>query len=185
MAGFQVDGQDSFISKLSGGGARASLFDSQITLLGDDSTSKTGTENFTYACKGIQIPPSTVGIVSTMFMGRAVKLPGNRSFDDITTTVLNDEGYALRNKIESWMHKLNSHFGNVRDPKFVKKLGTTGYTRSMLITTRGKEGAAIGKWELKNCWPSSLDQIDVNWEPNDAIMEYSVTWAYDYWIIPT
>jgi hypothetical protein len=117
-------------------------------------------------------------------MGRAVKLPGVKVFEDMTTTILNDEDYALRNKIESWMAKINSHFGNVRATSHVKKLGTDGgYSTDMTITAKGKSGGDIGKWTLYNCFPTSLDQIDVNWEPNDAIMEYAVTWAYDYWLM--
>ena len=183
MPGFVVDGSDSFISKLAGGGARASLFNANLIFKGAlAENSKTGVmdnKTFGFMCKGVQIPSSAVGIVSVNYMGRAVKLPGNRSFEDMTTTILNDEGYALRNKIENWMNKINSHFGNVRAASHTNKL--TGYTATLDIQTRGKAGGNTGLWKLYNVWPTSLDQIDVNWEPNDAIMEYSVTWAYDYW----
>jgi hypothetical protein len=113
-------------------------------------------------------------------MGRAIKLPGNRTYEDLTTTVINDEGYSFRNTIESWMGKLNSHVGNVRADAYMSKL--TGYTKSMFLVTMKKDGDNDGAgWEFVNCFPTSLDQIDVNWDPNDAIMEYSITWAYDYW----
>ena len=39
----------------------------------------------------------------------------------------------------------------------------------------------FSKQEFENCFPTALDQIDVNWDPNDAVMEYTVTWSYDYW----
>jgi hypothetical protein len=179
MAGFVVDGTNSFIAKLTDGGARASLFNVSITPQGD---APDGVElaQFKFICKGIQIPTNSVGVSTVNYMGRAVKLPGNRTYEDVTTTVINDEGYAFRNQVESWMGKLNSHAGNVRTSSHMAKL--TGYTSTMYLTTFSKTGNESGPgWSFVNCFPTSLDQVDVNWEPNDSIMEYSITWAYDYW----
>ena len=175
---FQVDGQNSFISKLTSGGARSTLFEVNITPKGDASSTGQQTE-FKFMCKGVQIPANALGITTVNYFGRAVKIPGNRTFEDLTTTIINDEGYPIRNQLENWMHKLNSHLGNVRDKQFQQKLG--GYVADMTLTTYTKTGDADRKYRFENCFPTSLDQIDVNWDPNDAVMEYSVTWAYDYW----
>ena len=185
MSGFVVDGPESFVSKLVAGGARASLFKCKFTPINGAENSQSGAVvKSEFICKGVQVPASAVGIVNIMYMGRSVKFPGVRTFDDITTTIINDEGYNMRNKIESWMDKINSHAGNVRSTDAINKLATAGYSIDMDIHTLGKAGNTIGKWRLHNAWPTSLDQIDVNWEPNDAIMEYSVTWSYDYWTQP-
>jgi len=179
MAGFVVDGADSFISKLVDGGARASLFSASIAALGDVATGTTKAD-FSFICKGIQVPTNSIGVTTVNYMGRAVKLPGNRTYEDLTTTVINDEGYAFRNQIENWMSKLNSHAGNVRASASMAKL--TGYTSTMFLRTFSKTGSEAGPgWSFMNIFPTSLDQIDVNWEPNDSIMEYTITWAYDYW----
>tara|TARA_A100001201_G_scaffold65861_1_gene61735 strand:- start:678 stop:1235 length:558 start_codon:yes stop_codon:yes gene_type:complete len=175
---FQVDGQNSFISKLRQGGARATLFEVNITPKGEASGSGQQTE-FKFMCKGVQIPANALGITTVNYFGRAVKIPGNRTFEDLTTTIINDEGYPIRNQLENWMHKLNSHVGNVRDKNFQQKL--SGYVADMTLTTYTKTGVADRKYRFENCFPTGLDQIDVNWDPNDAVMEYSVTWAYDYW----
>ena len=175
---FVVDGQNSFISKLAKGGARATLFDVNITLKGDTST--TGSNpGFKFMCKGVQIPANALGITTVNYFGRAVKIPGNRTFEDLTTTVINDEGSAIRNQLESWLHKLNAHQGNVRDAQRLSKLG--GYVADMTVTTYSKTGDQDRFYTFENCFPTALDQIDVNWDPNDAVMEYTVTWAYDYW----
>jgi len=185
MPGFVVDGTDSFIGKMTEGGARASLFQAQIALAGlGEAPQGTDQAEFKFICKGIQIPSNTMGITTVNYMGRAVKLPGNRTYEDLTTTVINDEGYSFRNQVESWMSKLNSHAGNVRAASHIKKIN--GYTTSMFLDvftkTGSKDGPGGGGWTFYNCFPTSLDQVDVNWEPNDAVMEYTITWAYDYWL---
>ena len=86
---------------------------------------------------------------------------------------------GIRNQIESWMHKLNAHQGNVRDSQMLSKLG--GYVADMTVTTYSKTGDQDQFYTFENCFPTALDQVDVNWDPNDAVMEYTVTWAYDYW----
>ncbi len=182
MPGFVVDGTDSFISKMTEGGARASLFQAQIALAGLGSPPQgTDLADFKFICKGIQIPSNTLGITTVNYMGRAVKLPGNRSYEDLTTTVINDEGYSFRNQTEHWMANLNSHAGNVRATSHMAKL--TGYTTQMYLNTYSKTGGKDGDgWTFYNIFPTSLDAVDVNWDPNDAIMEYTITWAYDYWL---
>lgn len=179
--GFVVDGLDSFVTKLVSDGARASLFEANIDMVGKQNAGSA--KNFNFMCKGIQIPSNAIGITTVMYKGRAVKLPGNRTYEDLTTTILNDEGYILRNMVENWMSNLNSHWGNIRGADYMKKLGgAKGYTSTMQLKSFSKTGVQDGdSWEFKNCWPTSLDQIDVNWDPNDSIMEYTVTWAYDYW----
>ena len=179
QVGFVVDGPNSFISKLTAGGARASLFEATISMARKHNTGTSGAINF--YCKGIQIPANTIGVTQVMYKGRAVKMPGNRSYDDLTTTIINDEGYVIRNQVENWMSKLNSHAGNVRASTHMAKL--SGYTATMMLKTFTKAGATDGNvWRFKNCWPTSIDQIDVNWEPNDAVMEFTVNWTYDYWV---
>jgi len=183
MPGFVVDGTNSFVSKMANGGARASLFQAFINLssVADDITA-TSKPEFSFICKGIQIPSNIIGITTVNYMGRAVKLPGNRTYEDLSTTVINDEGYAFRNGVENWMNKINSHEGNVRASSHLSKL--SGYTGTMTLSTYTKSGTAESDgWSFMNIFPTSLDQIDVNWDPNDAVMEYTINWAYDYWVI--
>ena len=62
---FQVDGQNSFISKLTSGGARATLFEVNITPKGDASSTGQQTE-FKFMCKGVQIPANALGITTCL-----------------------------------------------------------------------------------------------------------------------
>ena len=182
MPGFVVDGENSFVSKMTEGGARASLFQATLSLAGLGEVPTAGQADFSFICKGIQIPSNIIGITTVNYMGRAVKLPGNRTYEDLSTTVINDEGYAFRNGVENWMNKINSHEGNVRASSHLSKL--SGYTGTMTLSTYTKSGTAESDgWSFMNIFPTSLDQIDVNWDPNDAVMEYTINWAYDYWVI--
>ena len=174
---FTIDGQNGFVAKLDKGGARSSLFSVDLA---PPSALGAATESalYTYMCKGIQLPADTIGVITVNYFGRAVRLPGNRTYEDMATTIINDEGYPVRNMIEEWMHNINDHQGNVRSSNFYNK---SEYQGSMTIKSFRKDGEVDKTYQLLNCFPTSLDAVEMAWEPNEAVMEFTVNWAYDYW----
>ena len=46
---------------------------------------------FPFMAKIATIPPSTMGVVEVPYFGRQVKVPGNRTFDNLSITILNDD----------------------------------------------------------------------------------------------
>ena len=109
--GFNVQ---TFQAALTDQGARPNLFDMTITAPTATGTGATSTTLATWKtmCKTAQIPGSTIGVVEVQYFGRPVKMPGNRTFENLTTTIINDEDFTLRNAMEAWMHFLNKHEEN-------------------------------------------------------------------------
>ena len=174
---FTIDGTNGFVAKLDKGGARSSLFAVELTpptTLGQSGNA----DLYQYMCKGVQLPADTIGVITVNYFGRAVRLPGNRSYEDMSTTIINDEGYPVRNMIELWMNKINDHKGNVRDSSFYNK---SQYQGEMKVKSYKKDGDVDKTYKLSNCFPTSVDAIEMAWEPNEAVMEFTVNWAYDYW----
>ena len=87
-----------FQSALAEQGARPNLFNMTLTVPTITGVVNT---NFTTLCKTAQIPGSTIGVVEVQYFGRPVKMPGNRTFDNLTTTIINDEGFALSHSMET------------------------------------------------------------------------------------
>ena len=92
-------------------GARPNLFEMTLTVPSGLGAAVVN-PNFTKLCKTAQIPGSTIGVVEVQYFGRPVKMPGNRTFENLTTTIINDEGFELRSSMETWMAFLNSHEAN-------------------------------------------------------------------------
>ena len=177
---FAIDGSSGFISKLAKEGARSALFKVTATLKGVNLVStQDGSALLPFMCKGVQMPTSSVGIVTVNYFGRPVKFPGNRTFEDITLTFINDEGYAVRNRIENWMDQINQMETNKR---VTATSGKSGYVADLELQPLTKTGSTAGTQNYKfiNCFPTSLDAIDLSWDSNDQIMEFTTTWAYDY-----
>ena len=132
-----------------------------------------------FMAKIATIPPSTMGVVEVPYFGRQVKVPGNRTFDNLSITILNDENFSIRNKIEEWMSQMNSHVGNVQ----TETLAALTTNTTVSIKHYGVAGGndSLGEWKFINCFPVALGEIALDWGSNDTVEEYTVDWAYDYW----
>ena len=160
---------------LAQGGSRPNLFSAQITKAPVGAVTA---QDFVFLCKIATIPPSTLGVVEVPYFGRMVKVPGNRTFDNLSITVINDEEMNIRNGFERWMDHLNSHEGNS------SLLGVgPGAMGTMVIThhTRDLKSSGDQKWEFINIFPDALGEIGLDWGSNDTIEEFTVDLAYDYW----
>ena len=163
-------------SALASGGARANLFD--VSISGTAATANLGgaTKEFTFACKAAAIPAMTVGVVEVPYFGRVVKVPGNKTFDNWTVTIINDEGFLIRSGMEEWMASMGSHLGNVNTATNANLYGQ-GTVKQYAKTA----GAAIETYDFVNIFPVNMSEITLGWDANDAIEEFTVEFAYDYW----
>jgi hypothetical protein len=174
MAGFSID---TFTAKLKQGGALASLFEAELTTT-KGTEDEAAVADFKFLCKATTLPGDTIDVATVTYMGRGINIPSNRAAVQWTTTVYNDEGMGIRNNIESWMEKLNSHKSNVRDSGMSQ---IQSYTGTLKVKTFEKAGTVIPKsYEFIDAWPSAVGEITVDWETND-IQTYDITWEFSYW----
>jgi len=164
---------------LADGGASPNLFQVQIHSAPVTFPSNNAQGGFSFSCKIAAIPASTLAAFDVPYFGRNVKVVGNRTFDNLSMTVINDEAMEIRNSVENWMAAMNSHVGNTQT------LATAGSNISganFTIQHFAKSGEELGTpWTFWNAFPVSLGEIALDWGSNDTIEEYPIEWAYDYW----
>ena len=156
-----------FTSNFSGGGVRPNLFRVHIPALGD---------KFQFTCKASSMPASNIGITEVPYMGRILKLAGNRTFDDWNVTVLLDTDYSVKNELEAWMNTINTHEGNIG----AVQVGEYFYSAQVEMLDR--DGAVLKTYEMNDIWPTVMAEVVVDWSSNDEIAEMEVTFAIGtYW----
>lgn len=137
------------------------------------------TEKMSFFCRTAQLPGETMGQVPVFYFGREIKVPGNKTFQDWTLTILNDEDFVIRTAFERWMGLLNSHRSNLRDIRFTQ--ANDGYATDATIIQWGKTGSKIRTYRMVGAWPMDLAPIDVDWSANDTIEEFTITLAFQWW----
>ena len=103
-----------FRSELVGDGARPNLFQVNLTFPAIATGGAVASKKVTFMARASQLPGSSVGTVPVYYFGRELKFAGNRSFPDWTLQIINDEDFAIRNSMESWLNAINSHTGNIQ-----------------------------------------------------------------------
>ena len=167
-----------FRANMIGDGARPNLFSVSLVFPTVAANGNVAGQKVTFMAKAAQLPGSSIGTVPVYYFGRELKFAGNRSFSDWTLNIINDEDFAIRNSVESWMNAINSHAGNVRNGAAVNN---TGYSVDASVTQYGEAGQELKKYKFVGLFPLDLAPIDLNWASNDEIEEYSVTFAYQWW----
>ena len=184
-----------FKSKLQGGAARPNLFEVSIpsfpTASAEFWTAGEGGEEgiFTFLCKAAAIPASTVANVDIPFRGRNLKVAGDRTIDDWTVTIINDEDFRLRTAFEGWANKLSKldDATGVTNPTsymtdaYVKQLGR-GATK-FAQTNEGGESAVLRTYKFYSIWPTAVSEIGLSYDSANAIEEFDVTFKVQWFAI--
>ena len=155
------------------GGVRANQFTAKITI--PPGIGQMGPD-FSFHCKGTSIPASTIGNIPVPFLGRQLMVPGDRTYADWTVTVFNDVTMDIRHTFEGWMAQLQNHganFQNSTKNEDVYGMGT--------VTQLNRTGKSISSYQIE-IYPTEVAAIDLAWDSNDAVEEYSVTFAVNHWV---
>ncbi|NDG29658.1 hypothetical protein EB118_06140 [bacterium] len=164
-----------------GSGSRPNLFQIKVTL--PNSYAVTG---FEYVCRAASLPSATVGLIEIATAGgRKLKMGGDRQFPEWTTTVLNDENFIIRSRFEKWQNDIvKTNYNLTAIGQRTVGVGTllTGVVEIYQLDVDGKS-VKNGECKLINCWPSDISSIDLSYDTTDAVEEFTITWAYDYYIL--
>ena len=185
-----------FKAKLAGGAARSNLFEVSIPTFPSSVSGAWGpgddAENgiFKFLCKSATLPASNVGSIDIPFRGRILKVAGDRTFDDWTVSVINDEDFKIRTAFEQWanvMSKLDDATG-VSNPSsymtdaYVQQLGR-GVSPASASAGDGGESAVLRTYKFYDIFPTTIGEIAVSYDDSDAIETFDITFKVQYFTI--
>lgn len=175
-----------FKAQLLDGGARPSLF--EMTLVFPSALFITpgvlnASEKMRFHCRVSEIPGTQHNPITVKYAGREIKYAGQRVFNNITITILNDEAFSVRRGLESWFEAMNSRQSN-RATLFSPTsngIASTGYGGIGTVIQYGKNGQSIRGYRLVDMFPVNLAPIPLDWQNDGVIEEYTCEFAYQYW----
>ena len=161
---------------LAGGGARPSLF--KFTVTGSPVT----LTNLEYFCQVSALPPLTVTPIEKMYYGRAVKIPGDIVFGDLTTTIYQTEDGTERFNLESWMDQINGHVDNVSSLEKETTNFMGKYSGVGTLFQYAKDGeTTLSEVEFVDMWPQSVTEIALSYDTASDLEQFDVTWSYNHY----
>lgn len=187
-----------FKSNLIGGGARPNLFEVAIPALPAAATaagarwgSAAGEEQetFNFLCKAAQLPGASTASIDVPFRGRIFKVAGDRTVENWTVTIINDENFLIRSAMEYWMNgiaKLDNNTGATNPQSymtnaFVSQLGRGGaggrHSEGSDTASGGSAVQPLRVYTFFDIFPVNIGSIDLSYDSSDTIEEYTVEFA--------
>ena len=167
-----------FKSALVGGGARPNLFEVELTNLPGDIN--WNAENFRYMCKAASLPAQNIAAIDVPFRGRIFKVAGDRTIDTWTVTIINDEGFALRNAFEEWTEliaRLSNNLGATDPSEYMTNAKVFQLGRGSTASSKdssGETNVVLKEFEFIDIFPTNVSAIDVSYDTGDTIEEFTV-----------
>ena len=180
---------DNFINII-GNGVRPNQFYVNINFpgVGDRLQNLLGNESDTLLCKSSSLPASTLASITVPFRGREIKLHGERTYATWSATFFNDQSFAMRNRFESWSNLINTHEDNTQ---FLQKIGQGGdllsqnYAKDIYVGQLERNSSVNNQrvmkiYQLKHAFPTNIGPIELAYDSNTTIEEFSVDFEYSY-----
>lgn len=132
--------------------------------------------NLEFMCKGAQLPGSQIGTIEVPYLGRKIKVPGDRIYQEWTMTVFNDKSFGIRTHFEDWFARMNAPIDNVGETS-IEGLKADGEVEQL-----DADGSVITRYKIVGAFPTDVSLIDVSWDATDTVEEFTVTMQMDYWV---
>ena len=163
-----------FKSKLTGGGARANLFEVVLTFPDTAQPDQEVLEKARFLVKSANLPASNVSPIEVPFRGRTLKIAGDRSFESWTVTVLNDTDFAIRSAFEKWMNTINRLSDNtgLTDP--------ADYQADAYVYQLDRDGSTLRSYRFYDTFPTQVGPIELSYDAQ-GIQEFTVELQVQYW----
>ena len=149
-----------FNNQYSGDYARPNLFEVQI-----------GGWDSKMFVKAASLPATTVNPVEVPYQNRKLKVPGDRSFEDWTVTILNDPDWQNRTAIEQWMNAITAHSQNS------SSLNASDVYGNATVTQLSRTGGVIRTYRIQDMYPTVAAPIELTMDPDGTPEEFAVTFA--------
>jgi hypothetical protein len=164
-----------FKSKLTGGGARANLFEVVLSFPDSSPTDTNVLDKSRFLIKAAALPASTIGPVNVPFRGRILKIAGDRTFESWTVTVINDTDFSIRSALENWVNSINrvSDATGATDP--------AAYQADAFVYQLDRDGSTLRAYHMYDIFPTNIASIPLSYETTDAVEEFTCEFQVQWW----
>lgn len=126
-----------------------------------------------FQVRSATVPSSTTPPIQVYYCGRAINVAGEREFQPWTVNVYN-ENFFVRDALVRW----SNGFNNIMDNS--GEIRPALYQTDMSFVQLDRNGNQLKEWRLIDAMPIDVGGIELDWENNNAIEIFSVTFAYNF-----
>lgn len=137
--------------------------------------------------KTASFPGKSHSTIDFKFKGRSIPLKGQTTYTQTwECTFYLTEDHKLKNAFENWIEALDQKHNYVdvgSDPNLAEtqRIHKESYTTSINIFQKNfNDDAETAKYTLFNVFPTSVSQVETNYESVGQVQEFTVAFAYSH-----
>lgn len=148
----------------------------------ESSTTATSAPDLKFRIEATEFPGRTIATADDVGFGPATSFAYDMTYNDITLTIIADEGMHDRKFFDYWMEKIvENTSGNWTS----EHAGQISYYDDIVATMEIHQMDAlgtktIGKCILHNAFPIQLSSMNLSWEEQNTYQRFTVTMSYRY-----
>lgn len=165
-----------FKAQMISGGARPNQFRVQITFPSIVPNGSIAGTKLQFLAKSSTLPSSSLADVGVMYRGRPIHFAGEREFQPWNISVYNDNDFLVRNAFEAWVDTIQ---------KSTSTNGTVSpllYQIDMQVQQLDRNDRIVKEYTFYDAWPVDVGQIQLDWDANNQIETFPVTFQYNSWV---
>jgi hypothetical protein len=166
-----------FVANFKGGGARPNLYEVILTFPGAI-PNNAAAEKLSFTCRSATLPASNLQPIEVPYMGRMVKLAGDRTFDDWNIMVFNDADFLVRDHLERWSNAINAHSGNYAESGWSNP---NTYFADAIVNQLARDESILKSYRMEGIFPVQVGEIQLGFDQNNMVEEFNVVFAVNYW----
>lgn len=167
-----------FLANFTGGGARPNRYRVILTFPPLVPNTSAVAPKVAFTCRAASIPTSNLGVCNVPYMGRTIKVPGDKQFDDWTVRILIDNDFATRIAFESWHNALLNFDANVASEGMINPIN--GFATAQ-VQQLDRYDQPIQNYTIEAMWPTTVGDIELAYDANDQVEEQTVSFAVNGW----
>ena len=117
------------------------------------------------------LPSQNMGTIEQKYMGRVLKIPGDRTYEEWNCTVLNDGDMSLHTAFTKWQNGINSFNSNIMPD-------ISDMYSQVEIHQLNTKGERIKSQTIKLAYPTTVGAVELSHENSDTLSTFEVTFAY-------
>lgn len=125
-----------------------------------------------YTCHTAQIPSRVLATVDRRPYGQVRKVAFDRVEEALTVSIRLSEGFPERTFLESW-------FDTIYNTERVAYYDS--YIGNATLTKYSVDGTVEATYYFEEVYPTSLGQIEFDWDSTDNSYSFSVDFAFHQW----
>ena len=168
-----------FKAQMQTSGARANQFRVQITFPAIIPNAALAGQKLQFLAKSSSLPASSIADISVMYRGRPVHFGGEREFEPWSIEVYNDNDFIVRNAFETWVDTV------ARTDSTLGAMQTAVYQYDMQVQQLDRNDNVVKEYTFHDAFPVSVGAIQLDWDVNNQIELFPVTFMYNYYTTPS